>query len=30
MKQDLVRRALERLGSEAVERLRANLSLSHP
>jgi len=26
MKQDLVRRALERLGSEAVERLRANLS----
>ena len=26
MKQDLVRRALERLGSEALERLRANLS----
>ena len=26
MKEDLVKRALERLGSEAIERLRANLS----
>ena len=26
MKEDLVRRVLERLGSEAIERLRANLS----